>query len=107
MDLESDRAVLAHLVVMGRELERAEPEVRGIIDRLDVDEQAELVAIIWVGRGAFEPEDWGEALSTAEAEASTPCADYVLGTPHFTDHIEAGMEMLGKPLTEDDAALFT
>ena len=105
MELEIERAVVAQVVLMGRELERAEAEVRGLIDRLDTDEQAELIAIMWVGRGAFEPDDWDEALQTAEAEATTPCADYLLGTPHFTDHLEAGMEALGLPLGDDEDAL--
>ncbi|MEL6782695.1 MAG: DUF3775 domain-containing protein [Pseudomonadota bacterium] len=106
MDLEIERAVLAQVVLMGRELERAEAELRGLIDRLDTDEQAEMIAIMWIGRGAFEPDDWDEAVQTAEAEATTPCADYLLGTPHFTDHLEAGMEALGLPLGDDEDALF-
>ncbi|WP_147106828.1 DUF3775 domain-containing protein [Tateyamaria sp. syn59] len=105
MDLEIERAVVAQVVLMGHELERAEAELRGLIDRLDTDEQAELIAIMWIGRGAFEPDDWDEALLTAEAEATTPCADYLLGTPHFPDHLEAGMEALGLPLGDDEDAL--
>ncbi|WP_299609087.1 DUF3775 domain-containing protein [uncultured Tateyamaria sp.] len=105
MDLEIERAVVAQVVLMGRELGRAEGELRGLIDRLDTDEQAELVAIMWVGRGAFEPGDFDEAVETAEAEATTPCADYLLGTPHFADHLEAGMEALGLPLGAEEEAL--
>lgn len=105
MDLEIERAVVAQVVLMGRELERAEGELRGLIDRLDTDEQAELVAIMWVGRGAFEPDDFEEAVETAEAEATTPCADYLLGTPHFADHLEAGMEALGLSVSDEEEAL--
>lgn len=105
MNLEIERAIIAQVVLMGRDVERAEGELRGLIDRLDTDEQAELVAIMWVGRGAFEPDDWAEAVATAEAEATTPCVDYLLGTPHFPDHLEAGMEALGLPLGDDEDAL--
>ncbi|MEX0311200.1 MAG: DUF3775 domain-containing protein, partial [Tateyamaria sp.] len=62
MDFEIERAVVAQVVLMGHELGRAEAELRGLIDRLDRDEQAELIAIMWVGRGSFDPEDWDEAL---------------------------------------------
>lgn len=106
MELEIDRGILAQIVLMGRELDRAERELRPVIERLGSDEQAELVAIMWVGRGAFEAEEWDDALATATAEASTPCADYVLGTPHFTDHIEAGLEALGISIREDEEAFF-
>ena len=105
MNTELNKDLLAQIVLMGRELDRAEPELRGVIDRLGVDEQAALVAVMWIGRGAFEAEEWQEAVNTAAAEASTPCVDYVLGTPHFTDHIEAGMEALGEQLGENEGDL--
>lgn len=106
MELEIDRGILAQVVLMGRELDRAERELRPLIARLGRDEQAELVAIMWIGRGAFEASDWEEARATAIAEASTPCADYVLGTPHFTDHIETGLEALGISIRDDEEAFF-
>jgi hypothetical protein len=106
MELEIDRGSLAQVVLMGRDLDRAEPELRAMIEQLGRDEQAELVAIMWIGRGAFEAGDWVEARATAEAEASTPCADYVFGTPHFTDHIESGLEALGISIRDDEEAFF-
>ena len=105
MKLEIDRAVVAQVALMGRELEWAEGELRALIDRLNRDAQSELVAIMWVGRGAFDADDWVEAVETAMVEATTPCADYLLGTPHFADHLEAGMEALGLPLAEEEEAL--
>lgn len=106
MELQIDRGVLAQTILMGRELGRGEAELRGLIGRLDEDEQAELVAIMWIGRGAFEPEDFAEATSTAAAEASTPCVDYLIGTPHFPDHIEAGLDALGISIREDEESFF-
>lgn len=50
---------------------------------------------MWIGRGSFEAEDFAEALATARAEATTPTADYLIGTPHLSDHLEAGLEALG------------
>lgn len=105
MDVELSREILAQVVLMGRELDRAEPELRAMIERLPQDDQARLVAVMWIGRGAFEPEEWAEAVTTAAEEASTPCADYVLGTPHFTDHIETGMSLLGSEIFDDEEGL--
>jgi len=96
------RRRVAQVVLMGRELGRAEAELRAFLDRLPEDELAELVAIMWIGRGAFEPEDWAEALDTAEAEATTPTADYLLGSPHMSDNLEAGMEALGVSLSDEE-----
>lgn len=86
---------VAQVILMGHELERAERELRGFIEALNEDEQSALVAVMWVGRGSFEPEDLGEAIATARAEATTPTADYLLGTPHLSDNLEAGLEALG------------
>jgi len=86
---------VAQVILMNRELDRAEGEMRGLIDRLSEDEQAELTALMWIGRGSFEPEEWDEAVRTAASEATTPCADYLIGTPHLSDHLESGLEALG------------
>ena len=93
---------IAQVVLMARELDRAEGELRGFIDRLTEEEQAALVAVMWIGRGSFEPEDLGEAIQTARAEATTPTADYLLGTPHLSDHLENGLEALGLSATDDE-----
>lgn len=86
---------VAQVALMGHELGRAEPELRAFIDRMSEDEQAELVAIMWIGRGSFEAEEFQEAVETAKSEASTPCADYLLGSPHLSDHLENGLDALG------------
>jgi len=93
--LEISTRQVAQVVLMGRELGRAEGELRGLIDRLNEDAQAELVAIMWIGRGSFEPEDLADAVETARREATTPTADYLIGTPHMSDHLENGLDALG------------
>lgn len=97
---------VAAVIVMARELSRAEGELRGLIDRMGEEEQAALVAVMWVGRGAFEAEDWAEAYETALTEATTPTADYLIGTPHLADNLEAGLEAYGYDATgEEDEVL--
>ncbi|MBF9042787.1 DUF3775 domain-containing protein [Rhodobacterales bacterium HKCCE4037] len=100
----STRAV-AQVVLMGHEMERAEGELRGFVDRLGEDEQAELVALFWIGRGSFEPEDFDEAVATAKAEATVPTIDYLTGSPHFADHIEAGAEAMGLDIAGEEEDL--
>lgn len=104
--LEISPAKLAEAALIGHELPRGENELRGMIEALNDDERAAIVAVMWIGRGSFEPEDLAEAIATAKSEATTPTADYLLGTPHFADHIEAGMEALGlNPSEAEDALL--
>ncbi|AVO37755.1 DUF3775 domain-containing protein [Pukyongiella litopenaei] len=93
--LEISARKVAQVAMMARELHRAEGELRGFIDRMSEDEQAELVAIMWIGRESFFADDLEEAIATAKAEASIPCADYLIGTPHLSDHLENGLDALG------------
>jgi len=93
--MEISARKVAQVAMMARELGRAEGELRAFIDRMSEDEQAELVAVMWIGRESFFAEDWDEAVATAKTEASTPCADYLIGTPHLSDNLENGLEALG------------
>ena len=86
---------VAQVALMGHELERAEPELRAFIEAMNLDAQTELVAVMWIGRGNFEPEEFAEAVETARLEATTPCADYLIGTPHMSEHLENGLDALG------------
>jgi len=81
-------------------------ELQGFIGALNEDEKAHLVAIAWVGRGAFEPEDYPSAVATALSEATTPTADYLMGMPHLAGNLEAGLEALGYDVTEAEEDFF-
>ena len=96
---------IAQVVLMAREMERAEPELRAFIDRLTEEEQASLVALMWIGRDRFAAEELEEAKLTARQEATTPTADYLLGSPHLSDHLENGLDALGISIVDDEDAL--
>lgn len=102
--LDINTSKIAQVILYAREMERAEPELRGFIDNLNEDEQVSLVAVMWIGRDSFDAEDLEEAKATARQEATTPTADYLLGTPHLADHLENGLDALGISATdaEDD-----
>ena len=100
--LELSPRKVAQVIVMSRELDRAEGELRDFIEAMTEDEEAELVAVMWIGRGSFEAEDFTEAVDTARAEASTPCADYLIGTPHLAENLETGLEALGYSVSDEE-----
>ncbi|WP_428514311.1 DUF3775 domain-containing protein [Roseovarius sp.] len=93
---------VAQVILMSRELDRAEGELRAFIERLAEDEQASLVALMWIGRGSFGADELEEAKATAREEATTPTADYLLGTPHLSDHLENGLDELGLSAQDDE-----
>lgn len=70
-------------------------EIAGFIDALNDDEQVNLVALAWVGRGTFEPEEFDEAVETARNEQTSSTASYLLGLPLLADYLEEGLEKLG------------
>ena len=70
-------------------------EIAGFIDALNDDEQSALVALCWVGRGTYEPEDFKEAMETAQAERVNYVADYLIGVPLLADYLEEGLERMG------------
>jgi hypothetical protein len=86
---------IAQIILMSRELGRAEAELAGFFETLRVEVLTDLVAVMWIGRGSFEPEELAEARATAIAEATVPTPDYLMGTPHLSDHLENGLEALG------------
>jgi len=67
------------------------------ISELTAEEQAELVALMWVGRGSFEPEEWDEALQTAREEhaGAAGTTRYLLSNPLLAEHLEEGLERMG------------
>ena len=67
-----------------------EEELRAAIDDLAEDEQAELIALAWVGRGTYDASEWDDALSTAADEVDA-AADYLLELPMLSAYIEAGL----------------
>jgi len=70
-------------------------QLKEFIRDLNVDEQASLVALAWVGRGSFAAEELDEALATARAERTNRTEDYLLGMPLLSDYLEEGLDRLG------------
>ncbi len=104
-ELEISPANVVQVILWSREGPSAEAQLREFIAALNEDEQAQLTAIAWVGRGAFEPEEFDEAVATAAAEATTPTEDYLMGMPHLAENLEAGLEALGIDVTGEEEDL--
>ena len=93
--LEISPRKVVHVIFQAREGRLAQAELAELIEGLNVDEKANLVALAWVGREAFEAEDFEEAVATAMREASTPTSEYLMGMPHLAENLEYGLEQMG------------
>ncbi|SMX46227.1 DUF3775 domain-containing protein [Actibacterium lipolyticum] len=94
----------ADTILEARAGDATESELRAFIESLNSDEQASLVAVMWIGRETFGVDDLAEAIQTAKDEADTPTANYLLGIPLLSDYLEAGLNALGHDVSdlEDD-----
>jgi hypothetical protein len=72
-----------------------EREFRALVNDLNVDEAAELVALAWLGRGDYDAAEWNAALAAARERANRRTAKYLLGMPMLGDWLEDGLEAIG------------
>ena len=72
-------------------------EIRGLNER----QQAELVALLWVGRGDAEPEDWEATVETARERRDIPTERYLLTQPLTGEYWSEGAERLGLSIPID------
>jgi hypothetical protein len=70
-------------------------ETIGFIDALSDDEQAELVALTWLGRDDYTAAEWDQALKDAVDRHTGSTAEYLLGMPLLPDYLESGLNQFG------------
>lgn len=76
-----------------------EEEVREVVTGLNDDERANLIALVYIGRGDMEPQEWGDAVRLArdrEASSSLSTADWLIGIPNLGDLLDEGLNALGR-----------
>ena len=116
--LEISPEKIAHVIIRAREYDSGvnawahsgqrtghgtRAELAEFIAGLNEDEQASLIAVMWIGRDTFDAEDLVEAITTAKTERRSPTEDYLMGEPQLADYLEAGMDALGiSPEDEED-----
>jgi hypothetical protein len=71
-------------------------EISAFIGALTEDEQIDLVALAWLGRGDGTIEDWPELRAQAASEHNRRTAHYLLGLPLLPDYLEEGLSLFGE-----------
>ena len=79
-------------------------ELKSLIDALNVDQQAELVALAWIGREDYVADEWDEAVGMARDRHTGSTARYLLGMPLLGDYLETGLAQLGHSCEDFDLA---
>lgn len=75
-------------------------ELVSLIEALNEDEQIDLVAMAWLGRGDSTRDDWAELRREAREARSDHTAGYLLGMPLLGDYLEEGLTQLGHSCEE-------
>jgi hypothetical protein len=70
-------------------------ELTAFINALTEDEQVDLVALTWLGRGDGNLSDWNDLREEAARLHNNRTAAYLLGNPMLGDHLEEGLAIFG------------
>ncbi|MGN8119342.1 DUF3775 domain-containing protein [Labrys sp. 22185] len=83
--------------------EASEHEFRGMIAGLNIDERADLLALVYVGRGDFEAGEWeaARALALERDAASLHLGNYLVATPNLPDLLGEGLAAMGQGLDDE------
>ena len=70
-------------------------ELKSFIGALTEDEQIDLVALTWLGRGDATIDEWEEIRAEAARAHNRRTASYLLGMPLLSDHLEEALSQFG------------
>ncbi|WP_407180580.1 DUF3775 domain-containing protein [Bradyrhizobium sp. STM 3562] len=70
-------------------------ELAAIIRSLNEDEQVDLVALTWLGRGDGSLDDWPDLRAEASRAHNRRTAEYLLGIPLLGDYLEESLSTFG------------
>jgi hypothetical protein len=70
-------------------------EITSLINAMSRDEQVDLVALAWLGRDDYTPQDWPAVRAEADQAHNAHTAEYLLGMPLLGDFLEEGLSMRG------------
>jgi len=81
-------------------------ELTNFINGLTEEEQVNLVALAWVGRGTYDIEEWDDAIDTARTEHNKRTGQYLLGLPLLGDYLAEGLEAFDEDFDDEEEEEF-
>lgn len=99
----SDDAMLS--VLEDHRDDPVQSELTAIIRGLNEDEQIDLVALAWLGRGDGDLADWDDLRAEAARAHNRRTAEYLLGMPTLGDDLEEALGQFGRSVEEFEQPL--
>jgi len=66
-------------------------ELVACIGEMNQRQRAELIALMWLGRGDYALDEWEEAVDEAIGDYSVRAAQYLIAHPMVSDDLEEGL----------------
>ncbi|MFP3873907.1 MAG: DUF3775 domain-containing protein [Thiohalophilus sp.] len=70
-------------------------ELKYTIGDLEPDQQAQLLALVWLGREDYALEEWDDALQTAVDYLASSPAEQIIAIPYVADYLDEGLRLHG------------
>ena len=70
-------------------------EFRSIVRDLEPDQQQQVVALLWTGRGDYSEDEWEDALEQARYDWTPYTAEYLIVHPLLANYLEEGLDIFG------------
>ena len=70
-------------------------EFETIVKDLEPDQQQEVVALLWLGRGDYTFEEWDSIVKQAKELWTPETAQYLIDHPMLADELREGLELHG------------
>lgn len=80
----------------------ADDMLEAFVEGLSDDEQAALIAMLWIGEEKYGPDSWEDALNTAMTEADGDAAAVLSETEEVAEALENAISILNLDEDEDD-----
>lgn len=103
LDISTEK--VARVIALSRENGPDDSHLHDYIGSFNEDEKAALVALMWLGRGSFGPDEFEDAVHVATSEATVPTENYLVGIPELAEFLENGLDSLGIDVMEAEAVL--
>jgi len=77
-------------------------EIRGFIESLNEDELAEILALVWIGEGDYDVDEWESAIADARENPDERRPEALLSIPLLGDFLEEGLAEMGYSCSDEE-----
>lgn len=77
-------------------------EIQGFIEALNEDEVIEVLALVWIGQGDYDVEEWEDAVADARDSPDERRPQALMRIPLLGDFLEEGLAALGLSCRDEE-----